>query len=161
MHEIAFTIGKLSIHWYGVFVALAFFVAMSTLLVERRRAGITADNVFDLALIAIFGGVFGARLFYVVQFHRQFHSGKGIGQEQAVPQFFRRHARCGQSHAERRFRCDFRNPRHDPHHRKPAPASISIVTWDSFFSVCFFRKEITYFPIRSVSRLTISPGFLV
>ncbi len=72
MHEIAFTIGKLSIHWYGVFVALAFFVAMSTLLVERRRAGITADNVFDLALIAIFGGVFGARLFYVVQFHRQF-----------------------------------------------------------------------------------------
>lgn len=76
MHEIAFTIGKLSIHWYGVFVALAFFVAMSTLLVERRRAGITADNVFDLALIAIFGGVFGARLFYVVQFYRQF---QGIG----------------------------------------------------------------------------------
>ena len=62
MHEIAFTVGKLSIHWYGVFVALAFVVAMSTLLIERKRAGITPDNVFDLALIAIFGGVFGARL---------------------------------------------------------------------------------------------------
>lgn len=72
MHEIAFTVGKLSIHWYGVFVALAFVVAMSTLLIERKRAGITPDNVFDLALIAIFGGVFGARLFYVVQFFHQF-----------------------------------------------------------------------------------------
>ena len=68
MHEIAFTVGKLSIHWYGVFVALAFVVAMSTLLIERKRAGITPDNVFDLALIAIFGGVFGARLSMLCSF---------------------------------------------------------------------------------------------
>ena len=72
MHEIAFTVGKLSIHWYGVFVALAFVTAMATLLIERKHAGLTSDNVFDLALIAIFGGVTGARLFYVVQFHDQF-----------------------------------------------------------------------------------------
>lgn len=72
MHEIAFSIGKLSIHWYGVFVALAFVVAMCTLLIERKRAGLTPDNVFDLALIAIFGGVLGARLFYVIQFFHQF-----------------------------------------------------------------------------------------
>jgi len=72
MHEIAFSLGALKIHWYGIFVALGFVLAMLVLLKERKRAGITADNVFDLALIAIFGGVLGARLFYVVQFHSQF-----------------------------------------------------------------------------------------
>lgn len=72
MHEIALTIGSLKIHWYGIMVALGFVLAILVLLKERTRAGITADNVFDLGLIAVFGGVFGARLFYVIQFHHQF-----------------------------------------------------------------------------------------
>lgn len=72
MHEIAFSLGALKIHWYGIFVAIGFVLALLVLLFERKRAGITADNVYDLALIAIFGGVLGARLFYVVQFYHQF-----------------------------------------------------------------------------------------
>ena len=72
MHEIALTIGSLKIHWYGIMVALGFVLAILVLLKERTRAGITADNVFDLGLIAVFGGVFGARIFYVIQFHHQF-----------------------------------------------------------------------------------------
>ena len=72
MHEIALTIGSLKIHWYGIMVALGFVLAILVLLKERTRAGITADNMFDLGLIAVFGGVFGARLFYVIQFHHQF-----------------------------------------------------------------------------------------
>lgn len=72
MHEIALTIGSLKIHWYGIMVAIGFVLAILVLLKERKRADITADNVFDLGLIAVFGGVLGARLFYVIQFHHQF-----------------------------------------------------------------------------------------
>ena len=60
--------------------------------------------------------------------------------------------------AECGIRCDFGNCPFDPSHRNPAPASISIVTEEPCLRFVRFRYEMTYLPIRSVSRLTMSPG---
>lgn len=72
MHEIAFAIGNLKIHWYGIFSACGFLSAMLALLWKRSAAGISKDNILDIGMIAMFAGIVGARIFYVIQFHQQF-----------------------------------------------------------------------------------------
>ena len=72
MQEIAFTIGNLKIHWYGIFSACGFLSAMLALLWKRHIAGVSKDNILDIGMIAMFAGIVGARLFYVIQFHEQF-----------------------------------------------------------------------------------------
>ncbi len=72
MHEIAFSIGKLEIHWYGIFAACGFLSAMLALTWKRHIAGVSKDNIMDIGMIAMFAGILGARLFYVIQFHEQF-----------------------------------------------------------------------------------------
>lgn len=72
MHEIAFSIGSLKIHWYGIFSALGFLSAMLALHWKRDAAGVSKDNILDIGMIAMFAGIIGARIFYVIQFHQQF-----------------------------------------------------------------------------------------
>lgn len=72
MHEIAFAIGSLKIHWYGIFSACGFLSAMLALVWKRQAAGVTKDNIMDIGMIAMFAGIIGARIFYVIQFHHQF-----------------------------------------------------------------------------------------
>ncbi|MBQ7401872.1 MAG: prolipoprotein diacylglyceryl transferase [Lentisphaeria bacterium] len=72
MHEIAFSIGELKIHWYGIFAACGFLSAMLALTWKRHIAGVSKDNIMDIGMIAMFAGILGARLFYVIQFHEQF-----------------------------------------------------------------------------------------
>ena len=72
MHEIAFAIGNLKIHWYGIFSALGFLSAMLALCWKRESAGVSKDNILDIGMIAMFAGIIGARIFYVIQFHEQF-----------------------------------------------------------------------------------------
>ena len=68
MHQLAFTIGGISIHWYGVMAALGFLAGTLVLYTQRNHAKLTADQVSDLALFAMLAGVIGARIFYVIQF---------------------------------------------------------------------------------------------
>lgn len=72
MHSIAFHIFGHPIHWYGICVALGFLTALSVLQYKRSYAGMTAEQIFDIGLIAIFCGIGGARLFYIIQFYHQF-----------------------------------------------------------------------------------------
>lgn len=72
MHEIAFSIGSLTIHWYGIFSAIGFLSAMLALMWKRHIAGISKDNILDIGMIAMFAGISGARIFYVIQYHQQF-----------------------------------------------------------------------------------------
>mgnify|MGYP002431663109 CR=1 FL=1 len=72
MHSIAFQIGGLSIHWYGIFIALGFLAALIVLQCKRRYAGMTPDQIFDIGIIAVVGGVIGSRIFYVIEFWHQF-----------------------------------------------------------------------------------------
>ena len=72
MQEIAFSIGSMKIHWYGILSACGFLSAMLALMWKRHIAGVSKDNIMDIGMIAMFAGIAGARLFYVIQFHEQF-----------------------------------------------------------------------------------------
>ena len=60
MHSIAFQIGRLNIHWYGIFIALGFLAALAVLQYKRKYANMTPDQIFDIGIIAVVGGVIGA-----------------------------------------------------------------------------------------------------
>ncbi|MBR2425605.1 MAG: prolipoprotein diacylglyceryl transferase [Lentisphaeria bacterium] len=68
MNQIAFTIGSKPIHWYGVCIALGFLIATGLMLWKRDYAKMTKDQIIDVAMLSIFTGILGARIFYVVQF---------------------------------------------------------------------------------------------
>ena len=68
MHPIAFHLGPLTVHWYGIFVALGYLSAVLAMLRMKRHAGLDSEQVFDLSMITIVAGILGARIFYVVQF---------------------------------------------------------------------------------------------
>ncbi|QDV35200.1 prolipoprotein diacylglyceryl transferase [Tautonia plasticadhaerens] len=58
------------IHGFGLMLFLAFLAAMNLSAYLARRSRVDPNDVFDLALWLIVGGLVGARLFYVVQ-HRE------------------------------------------------------------------------------------------
>ena len=77
MYPIAFTIGSFAVHWYGVFIGIGFLASFCLMLKLKKYASLTTDQVYNIAMIALFAGVVGARLFYVIQFWDQF-KGRGI-----------------------------------------------------------------------------------
>ena len=66
MHPIAFEYGPLSIHWYGVMVALGFLAGLWTAGRRGLRSGIAAEKIIDLGPWLIIGAIVGARTLYVV-----------------------------------------------------------------------------------------------
>ena len=77
MHPIAFYIGSFAVHWYGIFIGIGFLVSFGLLMKLKKYASLTTDQVYNISMIALFAGVVGARLFYVIQFWDQF-SGRGL-----------------------------------------------------------------------------------
>lgn len=67
MYPIAFHLFGKPIHFYGVCIALGFLCATALMLYKRKRAGMTKDQIFDLAMLALFTGIVGARLLHVIQ----------------------------------------------------------------------------------------------
>ncbi|MFC1994830.1 prolipoprotein diacylglyceryl transferase [Chloroflexota bacterium] len=64
---IAFTIGPISIAWYGIMVALAVLtLILWTLREVRRGASLSYDTVFNAALVGIPSGIIFSRLLHVV-----------------------------------------------------------------------------------------------
>lgn len=72
MHPEAFSLGPLTIRWYGVMAALGFIAAVLIVQLRRRYADMTSEKVSDLSLYGMIAGVLGARAFYVVQFWSEF-----------------------------------------------------------------------------------------
>ncbi len=70
-----FSVGPLTVHSYGFFLALAFMVGMGVSFLYLRRKFVDPYVVFELVLAAAVGGIIGARLFYVVG-HRKDFSGR-------------------------------------------------------------------------------------
>lgn len=64
---IAFTIGELSVRWYGIMVALAVAVLILWVLWQvRRGANLSYDVIFTAALVAIPSGIIISRLLHVI-----------------------------------------------------------------------------------------------
>ncbi len=64
---IAFTIGALSIRWYGIFITLAILtVVLWTLRAVGKQNKITYDSVLTAAIVAIPSGIIVSRLVHVI-----------------------------------------------------------------------------------------------
>ena len=72
MHPIAVDFGGFAIRWYGVMAALGFICATGLIQLNRKYGKINSDQATTLMLLALFGGIIGARIFYVIQFAHQF-----------------------------------------------------------------------------------------
>jgi phosphatidylglycerol:prolipoprotein diacylglycerol transferase len=67
MSPIAFTIGAVSIRWYGVMIALGVLVLVIWMLREvRRGARLSYDTIITAALVAIPSAIIVSRLLYVI-----------------------------------------------------------------------------------------------
>jgi phosphatidylglycerol:prolipoprotein diacylglycerol transferase len=66
MHPIALVIGNLTIRWYGVMIAVSIAISITVVYVESRRQGINTDDVLDLAIAAVIGGILGARIGWIL-----------------------------------------------------------------------------------------------
>jgi phosphatidylglycerol:prolipoprotein diacylglycerol transferase len=72
MHPIFFSIGPLTIRWYGVMAAVGFLLAALFLNLNRKRANMDENQASALLFLAIISGVVGSRVFYVIQYWSQF-----------------------------------------------------------------------------------------
>ncbi len=66
MDPIAFKIGFLSVHWYGLLIAFAFILGIWLACRKAVKIGILSDQVISMILWALPCAIIGARLYYVV-----------------------------------------------------------------------------------------------
>ena len=64
---VAFSLGPLSVHWYGLMYVVGIVVGLLVAWPYARSKGITSDQLEMIALWAIPAGLVGARLYYVLQ----------------------------------------------------------------------------------------------
>ncbi|MBI4612872.1 MAG: prolipoprotein diacylglyceryl transferase [Planctomycetes bacterium] len=67
LFEIPLFGSDLPIHAYGFMIMVGFLVALHVALRRARTVGIADEHVYDLSMLAIAGGVLGARLFHVAE----------------------------------------------------------------------------------------------
>ena len=65
---IAFTIGFLTVRWYGIMVALAVITLLIVTFRETRKVGFPQDAIYSLFLWGIIGGFIMSRLVHVVDY---------------------------------------------------------------------------------------------
>lgn len=65
INPIAFSIGSLDIHWYGLILGSAALVGLLLAIQEGKRFNISQDFFMDLLLIGVPSAIVGARIYYV------------------------------------------------------------------------------------------------
>jgi phosphatidylglycerol---prolipoprotein diacylglyceryl transferase len=68
VNEIAFSIGKFPIAWYGIIIATALLIALIYGMKRAKTFNITVDDLCDVVIFSIIFGIIGARLYYVLFF---------------------------------------------------------------------------------------------
>ena len=76
MDKIAFQIGSLTVHWYGVFLAIGFLVGLWTASRRGLKGGVSPERILDSGVWLIVGAVIGARLLYVITYWEQSFAGR-------------------------------------------------------------------------------------
>jgi phosphatidylglycerol:prolipoprotein diacylglycerol transferase len=76
VHPIAFSLGSLTIRWYGVMMAVAFMAGLWTAMRRARRTGVSSDTITDVTLWLMAGSIIGARLVYVTTYWKQEFAGQ-------------------------------------------------------------------------------------
>jgi len=65
---VAFTIGPLTVRWYGIIVALALIALLAMTLRESKRLGTSQDMIINLFLWGVIGGFVLSRLIDVIDY---------------------------------------------------------------------------------------------
>lgn len=65
LDPIAFSIGSLSVHWYGLILGTAAIVGLLFAIQEGKRFNIPSDFFMDLLLLGVPSAIIGARIYYV------------------------------------------------------------------------------------------------
>ncbi|HSV31543.1 MAG TPA: prolipoprotein diacylglyceryl transferase [Atribacteraceae bacterium] len=68
-NPVAFSIGPLTIRWYGVAMALSIFLAIWYLLRKGKSLGIKEEALLTMSFLAVICGLIGARLVFVAANH--------------------------------------------------------------------------------------------
>lgn len=67
-------IGSITIHWYGLILAVAMAVAVALGMILAKQRHLAIDDLLDLALWAVLAGIIGARLYDVMIIDWQYFS---------------------------------------------------------------------------------------
>ncbi|WP_199621580.1 prolipoprotein diacylglyceryl transferase [Paenibacillus alkalitolerans] len=65
LDPVAFTLGPLTVHWYGIILGSAALAGLLLAVQEGKRFGIVPDFFMDLLLLGVPSAIIGARLYYV------------------------------------------------------------------------------------------------
>ncbi|MCZ8522178.1 MULTISPECIES: prolipoprotein diacylglyceryl transferase [Paenibacillus] len=65
MNTVAFSIGPISVHWYGIILGLAALTGLMLAVQEGKRFGIPSDFFMDMLLVGVPSAIIGARIYYV------------------------------------------------------------------------------------------------
>jgi len=71
VHPIALHLGPLTVHSYGIMIALAFLAGLWTATRRARRENIPAEKIADITLWLMVGAIVGARIVYVTTYWRE------------------------------------------------------------------------------------------
>ena len=66
LNPIAFNLGGIQVHWYGIIIASAVVVATILAVQEAKRRRIDPDSIYDLILWALPVAIITARMYYVI-----------------------------------------------------------------------------------------------
>ncbi|MBQ8207129.1 MAG: prolipoprotein diacylglyceryl transferase [Clostridia bacterium] len=66
INPVALKLFGLEIRWYGLIIVLGIILAFSYAVYRSKREGFTTDDMLDLFIYTVLGGVVGARLYYVL-----------------------------------------------------------------------------------------------
>jgi phosphatidylglycerol:prolipoprotein diacylglycerol transferase len=66
INPIAFSLGPLQVHWYGIIIGTAALIGLWLAIREGKRHGLDSEIFFDLMIWVIPAAILGARLYYVL-----------------------------------------------------------------------------------------------
>lgn len=66
LNPIAFQLGPISVHWYGIILGTAALVGLLLAIREGKRFGLSPDFFMDILLIGLPSALIGARAYYVI-----------------------------------------------------------------------------------------------
>jgi phosphatidylglycerol:prolipoprotein diacylglycerol transferase len=84
VHPIAFQFGPLTVHWYGIMMAIAFIAGIWTASRRGMREGIQSEKILDIGPWLIVGTIVGARALHVATYWNEEFAGKPIWEIFAV-----------------------------------------------------------------------------
>ncbi|PZE19297.1 prolipoprotein diacylglyceryl transferase [Paenibacillus xerothermodurans] len=65
LNPVAFTIGALTVNWYGIILGVAAMAGLMLAIQEGKRFGMNPDFFMDLVLLGVPSAIIGARIYYV------------------------------------------------------------------------------------------------